>query len=175
MPKPSSKPCLRHLAGRSPTAARFPPPCARLDARVGAGQWIVQHHDHAIAREVLGRQIFTERFPDGVVASSARRTARLDCIVHHLGLALGARPAAGFAKRLMLPVSNDLTHSPVNASLAASRPHGNVARYAFTVTDLHRLPSAGLPTHPSTNVSRSLNSADMLRAQPVLGRRERHA
>ena len=25
-----------------------------------------------------------------------------------------------------------------------------VARYTFTVTDLHRLPSAGLPAHPST-------------------------
>ena len=48
-----------------------------------------------------------------------------------------------------------LTHSPINASLAASRPHAHelgagVARYAFTVTDLHRLPSAGLPAHPST-------------------------
>jgi transposase len=53
------------------------------------------------------RQIFTERFPDGVLAPSARRTMRLDCIVHHLGLALGGRPAAMFAKRLMLPVSND--------------------------------------------------------------------
>jgi transposase len=53
------------------------------------------------------RQIFTERFPDGVLASSARRTARLDCVVHHLGMALGGRPAASFAKRLMLPVSND--------------------------------------------------------------------
>jgi hypothetical protein len=28
-------------------------------------------------------------------------------IVHHLGLALGGRPAAGFAKRLMLPVGKD--------------------------------------------------------------------
>lgn len=28
-------------------------------------------------------------------------------IVHHLGLVLGGRPAAGFAKRLMLPVSRD--------------------------------------------------------------------
>ena len=37
----------------------------------------------------------------------ARRTARLECIVHHLGLALGGRPAASFAKRLMLPVSDD--------------------------------------------------------------------
>ena len=56
---------------------------------------------------LCGRQIFTERFADHVLAPSARRTTRLDCIVHHLGLALGGRPAAGLAKRLMLPVSND--------------------------------------------------------------------
>ena len=31
----------------------------------------------------------------------------LDHIVHHLALALGGRPAASFARRLMLPVSND--------------------------------------------------------------------
>jgi transposase len=31
----------------------------------------------------------------------------LECIIHHLGLALGGRPAASFAKRLMVPVSND--------------------------------------------------------------------
>jgi transposase len=42
-----------------------------------------------------------------VVPLRSRRTARLECIVHHLGLALGGRPAASFAKRLMLPVSND--------------------------------------------------------------------
>jgi transposase len=41
------------------------------------------------------------------LAPSARRTARLNGIVHHLGLVLGGRPAAIFAKRLMLPVSND--------------------------------------------------------------------
>src|SRR6201985_532185 len=56
---------------------------------------------------LCGRQVFTERFAEGVLAPSARRTARLDSIVHHLGLALGGRPAAGFAKRLMLPVSKD--------------------------------------------------------------------
>jgi hypothetical protein len=55
---------------------------------------------------LCGRQIFTERFAEGVLAPSVRRT-RLDCIVHHLGLALGGRPAAGFAKRLLLPVSKD--------------------------------------------------------------------
>jgi len=31
----------------------------------------------------------------------------MECIVHHLGLALGGRPAASFAERLMMPVSND--------------------------------------------------------------------
>jgi len=56
---------------------------------------------------LCGRQIFTERFAESVLAPSARRTARLDGIIHHLGLALGGRPAACFAKRLMLPVSND--------------------------------------------------------------------
>ena len=52
------------------------------------------------------RRIFAERF-DGVLPVRSRRTARLEGLVHHLGLALGGRPAAAFAKRLMLPVSND--------------------------------------------------------------------
>lgn len=56
---------------------------------------------------LCGRQVFAERFRDDVLAPRARRTARLDHIVHHLGLALGGRPAANFAVRLMLPVSND--------------------------------------------------------------------
>jgi len=51
---------------------------------------------------LCGRQIFTERFAEGVLAPSAPRTTRLDCIVHHLGLALGGRPAAGFAKRCLI-------------------------------------------------------------------------
>jgi transposase len=53
------------------------------------------------------RRIFAERFGDNVLAVRSRRTTRLECIVHHLGLALGGRPAAGFAQRLMVPVSND--------------------------------------------------------------------
>ena len=59
-------------------------------------------------RAVLcGRRVFTERFDADVLAPWARRTARLDHIVHHLGLALGGRPAASFARRLMVPVSKD--------------------------------------------------------------------
>lgn len=53
------------------------------------------------------QKIFAERFGDDMLSTRARRTARLECLVHHLGLALGGRPAAGFAKRMMMPVSND--------------------------------------------------------------------
>jgi transposase len=53
------------------------------------------------------QRIFTERFEEGVPKPWARRTARLECIVHCLALALGGRPAANFARRLRIPVSND--------------------------------------------------------------------
>ena len=56
---------------------------------------------------LCGRRIFCEQFDSGVLARYGRRTQRLETIVHHLGLALGGRPAAGFANRLMVPVSND--------------------------------------------------------------------
>lgn len=52
------------------------------------------------------RRIFAERF-GASVSERARRTDRMEGIVHHLGLALGGRPGAVFAERLMLPVSND--------------------------------------------------------------------
>jgi hypothetical protein len=47
---------------------------------------------------LCGRQIFTERFSKDVLAPSARRITRLDCIVHHLGLALGGRPGGELRK-----------------------------------------------------------------------------
>lgn len=50
------------------------------------------------------RKIFAERFGDGVIRPMARRTARLDCLVRHLALALGGLPAARFADRLGFPV-----------------------------------------------------------------------
>jgi hypothetical protein len=37
---------------------------------------------------LCSRRIFTERFDDGALAPWARRTARLDFVVHHLTLAL---------------------------------------------------------------------------------------
>jgi transposase len=59
--------------------------------------------DHATCRT----RIFAERLGESLAARFARCTTRLECIVHQLGLALGGRPAANLARRLMLPVSND--------------------------------------------------------------------
>jgi transposase len=53
------------------------------------------------------RRIFAERLEATITRPFARRTARLEGIVHHLGLALGGRPGQSFARRLLLPVSND--------------------------------------------------------------------
>lgn len=95
------------------------------------------------------RRIFAERFEEGNVSERSRRTARLECLVHHLGLALGGRPAAGFARRLMVPVSNDtllrvvrrrarLPEAPLNVigidDWAWRRNH----RYGSIVCDLER-------------------------------------
>jgi transposase len=53
------------------------------------------------------RKIFGERLDADIAAKAARRTSRLEAIVHHIGIALGGRPAASLARRLMLPVSRD--------------------------------------------------------------------
>jgi hypothetical protein len=63
--------------------------------------------EHPLQMTFCRRRIFVERFGELVVPERSRRTARLDTVVHHLGLALGGRPAAAFANRLMIPVSND--------------------------------------------------------------------
>ena len=94
------------------------------------------------------RRIFAERFDEGTVAARCRRTMRLDCIVHHLGLALGGRPAAGFAKRLMVPVSNDTLLRVVRRRASLHTETVNVAgiddwafrrnRYGTIVCDLER-------------------------------------
>ena len=95
------------------------------------------------------RRIFTERFDDGVILPWARRTARLELLVFHLGLALGGRPAARFARRLMTPVSNDTLLRSVRRrgrpSFAAPRVIGiddwawrRNHRYGTIICDLER-------------------------------------
>ncbi|MFO1126568.1 MAG: ISL3 family transposase [Methylocystis sp.] len=95
------------------------------------------------------RRIFTERFGNDVLAPRARRTARLDGLVHHLALALGGRPAAGLARRLMMPVSNDTLLRVVRRYGRPAPPAPNVIgiddwawkrnqRYGAIICDLER-------------------------------------
>jgi transposase len=95
------------------------------------------------------RNIFTERFGDDVLAPRARRTARLDGLVHHLALVLGGRPAANLARRLMMPVSNDTLLRVLRRMGRPSPPAPNVIgiddwawkrnqRYGAIICDLER-------------------------------------
>ena len=51
------------------------------------------------------QKIFTERLEATASRPFARRTTRLEGLVHHIGLALGGRPGQSIARRLLLPVS----------------------------------------------------------------------
>lgn len=95
------------------------------------------------------RVIFAERFGDDIVAPYARRTARLQTIIHHLGLALGGRPGQGLACRLLMPVSKDTLLRVVRARAPEAKPASRVIgiddwawkrghRYGSVVCDLER-------------------------------------
>lgn len=99
--------------------------------------------------DICSRVIFAERFGEDIVAPYARRTARLQTIVHHLGLALGGRPGQGLARRLLMPVSKDTLLRTVRARAPAARPTPRVIgiddwawkrghRYGSIVCDLER-------------------------------------
>ena len=96
-----------------------------------------------------GRRIFAERLGDAVAVRSARRTSRLELIGRHLGIALGGRPAAALARRLMLPVSRDTLLRVVRGQVPRDRPPVQVIgiddwawkrgqRYGSIICDLER-------------------------------------
>src|SRR6266699_3383972 len=110
------------ITARCRAAAAKCPDCGRQSERVHSRYdrrlLDLPSHGRAVQLQVAVRRfrcaepgcrrcIFAERLDETVAGRSARRTFRLEAIVHHLGVALGGRPAATLAKRLMLPVSKD--------------------------------------------------------------------
>jgi transposase len=110
------------ITGRSRSRVSICPNCCRPSARVHSRYHRtladLPSHGRPVRITLIARRfrcatsrcatrIFVERFPQEVAAAFARRTSRLDSIVHHLGLALGGRLAANPARRLLMPVSKD--------------------------------------------------------------------
>jgi transposase len=121
------------------------------------------------------RHIFAERFDNDVLKPWARRTARLDQIVHCLALALGGRPAASFSRRLCIPVSNDTLLRAVRKRGAPTFPPPSVIgiddwawrrnqRYGTLICDLERRKTIALlpDREPAT-------AQVWLAAQPQIG------
>ncbi|MBP7002308.1 ISL3 family transposase [Amaricoccus sp.] len=155
--------CVAAIA-RSPNVGSACPGCGKLSRRVHSRYVRLLSDLPAHGRRVrisltvrrfrccndlCPRVIFAERFGEDIVAPYARRTARLQTIVHHLGLALGGRPGQGLARRLLMPVSKDTLLRTVRARAPAARPVSRVIgiddwawkrghRYGSIVCDLER-------------------------------------
>ncbi len=94
-------------------------------------------------------RIFAECLGAAIAAPFARRTTRLDRLVHHLGLALGGRPGAGLAARLLLPMSRDTLLRTLRRRAAGPRGTPTIIgiddwawkrgqRYGTVICDLQR-------------------------------------
>ena len=59
------------------------------------------------AQSTCPRKIFVERLDMSIAVPFARRTARMENVVHRLGLALGGRPGHNLAEKLAILVSKD--------------------------------------------------------------------
>lgn len=76
-------------------------------------------------RRTCARRIFAERLDAAIAVPFGRRTARMDGVVHRLGLALGGRPGHALAQRLAIPVSKDTLLRPCVGAL-----FGPIGRFA---------------------------------------------
>jgi len=106
-PCTTSATCPECGVGSTRIHSRYTRRLADLPAQGHVVRLNVQVRRSRCGNAECGRRIFGEALAGTVAARAARRTSRLEGIVHHLGLALGGRPAAGLARRLMLPVSRD--------------------------------------------------------------------
>jgi transposase len=95
------------------------------------------------------RHTFSERLDGRIAPGWARRTARLEDLVHRLGIVLGGRPAASLARRLMLPVSKDTLLRVVRRRVVTTEPGARIIgidewawrrgqRYGTIICDLER-------------------------------------
>lgn len=166
------------ITGRSRFRVSICPNCCRPSARVHSRYHRtladLPSHGRPVRITLVARRfrcatsrcttrIFVERFPPDVTATFARRTTRLDSIVHHLGLALGGRPAASLARRLLMPVSKDTLLRTVRRRFKGAQVKPTIIgiddwawkrgqRYGTIVCDLERrqiidlLPDRGVAT-----------------------------
>ncbi|RAH95920.1 ISL3 family transposase [Acuticoccus sediminis] len=101
----ASCPCCGRGARR--VHSRYQRRLADLPAHGCRVEMVVTIRRFCCVNAACKRRIFAERLDPGAAAARSRRTERLDGIVHHLGFALGGRPAQAVARRLLLPVSKD--------------------------------------------------------------------
>ncbi len=74
------------------------------------------------------RRVFTERFSRDLIRAHARRTSRLDVLLHAIALVLGGRPGERLAERLSMPVSADTLLRIVRQRAAPPPPSVRVVR-----------------------------------------------
>jgi hypothetical protein len=68
---------------------------------------VVLPASHGLAGARARGRFFAERPDESIAQPWARRSSRLQAIVHHVGLALGGRPGQSLARCLLLPASKD--------------------------------------------------------------------
>jgi transposase len=110
------------VSARPAACASACPGCGHASQRVHSRYWRqlldLPSHGRSVRIRIAVRRFrcsdpscpkrtFTERLDETITRPSARRTGRLESIVHRLGVALGGRPASSLARRLMMPVSRD--------------------------------------------------------------------